>query len=484
MKKSKKDILILQAKAATILRKREAQESFWAFCLYYDPKFFSKRLFLKRVADAFTRIYESYKAGIIRRLAVSMPPRAGKSYLSSLFIAWMLGHFPEESVMRNCCSDILYIKLSYDTRDIIRSSRFKEVFPDIKLKGDKQNVHGWNLDTARQVSYFGAGVGGTVIGFGASMLAMTDDLYKSLEDALSDNNNDKVWSWKEGTHDTRIEGSCCSIDIGTRWSVTDVLGRMEEMNKYDEIIRIAALDENDESFCEDVHTTEYYREVRSEIDDAIWIAEYMQEPIEAKGLLFPKSELNRFKLSDIAGKQPDGTIGACDVADEGNDDLCSPFGKAFGEKLFITDVIFTKDPVEVTEPLLAQMIIDSSCNQIRIEANNGGKMYANDIRKILKAKKITRCVIQSKTTTSHKPTRILMYSGWIKKHCYFLAEGEYKKGSNYDRFMKALTSYKKEGGNKYDDAPDGMTILAELAESLGFKFKKEAKKTSRGVIVR
>ena len=171
--------------------------------------------------------------------------------------------------MRNCCSDTLYNKLSYDTRDIVRSSRFKEVFPDVKLRGDKQNVHGWSLEAARQVSYFGAGVGGTVIGFGASMLAMTDDLYKSLEDALSDTNNEKVWSWKQGTHDSRIEGNCCSIDIGTRWSATDVLGRMEEMGKYDEIIRIAALDENDRSSCEDVHTTEYYHELREETDDSI-----------------------------------------------------------------------------------------------------------------------------------------------------------------------------------------------------------------------
>lgn len=263
-----------------------ANNDFWSYCLYHDPKFFAKRLFLKKVADAFTRVYESYMAGNIRRLAVSMPPRAGKSYISSLFIAWMLGHFPEESVMRNCCSDTLYNKLSYDTRDIVRSSRFKEVFPDVKLRGDKQNVHGWSLDAARQVSYFGAGVGGTVIGFGASMLAMTDDLYKSLEDALSDTNNEKVWSWKQGTHDSRIEGNCCSIDIGTRWSATDVLGRMEEMGKYDEIIRISALDENDESFCEDVHTTEYYLELREETEDMIWCAEYMQDPIvlpETKG---------------------------------------------------------------------------------------------------------------------------------------------------------------------------------------------------------
>ena len=89
-KKSKREILIRKAKAATILRKRIAKNDFWAFCLYYDPKFFVKRLFLKKVAEAFMRVYASYQANIIYRLAVSMPPRAGKSYISSLFIAWPL----------------------------------------------------------------------------------------------------------------------------------------------------------------------------------------------------------------------------------------------------------------------------------------------------------------------------------------------------------------------------------------------------------
>lgn len=420
---------------------------------------------------------------MIRHLAVSMPPRAGKSYISSLFIAWMLGHYPEESVMRNCCSDTLYNKLSYDTRDIVRSVRFREVFPEATLRGDKQNVHGWSLDRARQVSYFGAGVGGTVIGFGASMLAMTDDLYKSLEDALSDTNNEKVWSWKQGTHDSRIEGSCCSIDIGTRWSATDVLGRMEEMGKYDEIIRISALDENDESFCEEVHTTEYYRELRDETDDSIWCAEYMQEPIEAKGLLFPKSELNRFKRADIEGKQPDGVIGATDVADEGDDDFCAPFGRVFGDKIFITDILFTKDAVEITQPRLVQMIIDTRCDQMRIESNNGGRIFSIAIRRDVKAKK-GKCEIHAKPTTANKETRILMKSGWIKKHLLFLDDSEYKKGSDYHRFIKALTSYKKEGGNKHDDAPDGVTIFAEFAELIGLSMKKRTKKTTKALIVR
>jgi len=477
---SDREILIRKAEASIILRKRTARMDFWALCLYMDPDFFSKRLVLKRVAEAFQRVADSFDNNVIYRLAVSLPPRAGKSYLSSLFIAWMLGLHPEESVMRNTCSDTLYNKLSYDTRDIVRSRKFQEIFPDVRLSSDKQAVAGWNLRQSKQVGYFGAGVGGTVIGFGASMLAMTDDLYKKLEDALSDTMNEKIWSWKQGTHDSRFEGNCCQIDIGTRWSETDVLGRMESANKYDEIIRIPALNEKDESFCPAVHTTEYYLDLRQETDQSIWAAEYMQEPIEAKGLLFPKSDLLRFKRADLKG-DPDGKIGACDVADKGDDDLSAPFGSIYGDKIFITDVVFTKDPVEITEPRLAQMIIDTKCDKIRIESNNGGRIFAKDVRIIVKNEKAP-CEVLSHPTTTNKETRIIMKSGYIKKHFVFLDESEYAKGSDYWRFMKGLTSYKREGENAHDDAPDSATILAEFITSLFNNQKNNTRRVSRGVL--
>lgn len=445
------------------IRRRKAYDCFWSFCLYYNPLFFYKRIFLKSIANELQTLDHNYQNGKSYKLAISLPPRAGKSYIISLFSAWMLGRYPTESIMRNSCSDTLYNKLSYDTRDIIKSLLYRAVFNNILLQPDKQNVKGWNLTTSKQVGYFGAGVGGTVIGFGASMLAITDDLYKSLEEAMSDTINEKIWSWKQGTHDSRIEGNCCLIDIGTRWSETDVLGRLEASGKYDKVIRISALDENDETFCSDVHTTKYYRELRDDLDSTIWGAEYMQEPIEVKGTLFPKSDLNRFKLADIAGKRADGIIGSCDVADQGDDDLCAPFGKMFGDKIFITDIVFTKDAVEITEATLSQMIIDINCDRMRIESNNGGRIFSNNIKRIIGRHK---CDVQSRQTTANKATRILMKSGYIKKSFVFLNETEYKPNSDYGRFMKQLTSYKKEGGNKHDDAPDGVTILAEFIDDM------------------
>ena len=458
---------LLRAEAALLLYCRAARANFWTYCLYMDPDFFSRRLFLKTVADAFQRVAETYAEGGYRRLAVSLPPRAGKSYLTTLLITWMLGNHPAESVMRNTCSGTLYDKLSYDTREIIRGARFQEVFPGVRLRRDSQQLGGWKLEEARQGSYFGGGVGGSVIGFGASMLAVTDDLYKSLDEALSDTINEKTWSWKQGTHDSRLEKNCCSIDIGTRWSSRDVLGRMEAAGFYDEIIRIPALDANDESFCPDVHTTDYYRNLRAETDDSIWSAEYMQEPYEARGLLFPSADLLRFRRADIEGRTPDGILAAVDTADLGEDFFAALFALVFGTELYVVDVVFTRDPVEITAPRLAQTAIDRRADVMRIESNNGGRIFAKDVMRLIKeADPRNKCLVQPRPTTQNKETRILMKSGWVKQHMHFLDPGEYTRGSEYGAFMDNLTKHKRGGGNKHDDAPDATTILAELYDSL------------------
>ena len=470
-----------RAEAAIELHRRRAAESFWAYCIAMDPAFFVRRPFLRAVAEAFERVARAYDEGHLRRLAVSLPPRAGKSYLSSLFITWMLGRHPAESVMRNTCSGPLYQKLSYDTRDILRGPRYARIFPNVFLRRDRQNVGGWSLQGA-QISYFGGGVGGTVIGFGASMLAVTDDLYRSLEDALSETVNEKTWSWKQAVHDSRVEGNCCSIDIGTRWSSRDVLGRIEAAGRYHEIVRIPALDENDESFCPDVHTTDYYLQLRAEVDESIWAAEYMQEPYEARGLLFPPGELKRFKRQDIAGRTPDGVIAAVDTADLGQDFFAAPFALVFGAELYITDALFTRDGIELTAPRLAAKALDHRADILRIESNNGGRAFALEVARLIKAADPrNKCIIQPRPTTQNKETRMLMKSGWIKQHVHFLDPSEYTRASEYGRFMDNLTAYKKEGSNRHDDAPDALTILAELYTSLDGNYTgRPVRRVSRG----
>lgn len=436
-----------------------AAHNFWEFCLYYDCDFFTRRPFLKEVAFAFQQVYENYAKGKAIKVAVSMPPRAGKSYITSLFCAWWLGKFPELSVMRNACTARLYNKFSYDVRSVVRSVKYVSVFPSIKLAPDKQNVDGWNLATSKQVGYFGAGVGGTIIGFGAN-IAITDDLYKDMEAALSETVQEGVAMWKQSAHNSRMERACPEIFIGTRWTLRDEIGKAVESGNVDIVIKIPALvvgeDGKLRSFCEDVKTTAEYLKTKEDTEESIWDAEYMQDPAELAGLLFSSGSLNYFSPDQIA--TADYKYMAVDPADTGGDDLSAPLGELHGNGIFITDVLYNKFGTDVNIPAVVEMIISKKINHTEIESNAAWLMFTKQV----KAKVIERDPnreIRAISAKGNKHTRILAQSAFIKNHFYFLKEQYWTP--QYRAFMKNLTSYMREGGSKHEDSADSLAMMAK-----------------------
>lgn len=444
------------------------REDFYSFCVYIDPKFYTVgKPHLKEIALAFQQIAD----GTIKKLAVSMPPRAGKSYITSLFCAWLLGRDIKGSIMRNSYAAKLAEKFSKDIRDgIIINPKYLEVFPTVTLSKNSTAVDGWSLKGNTQPSYFCAGVGGAITGFGCKSVAILDDSIKNIEDALSETVIENTWNWYTSTHLSRLEIGCPEIHIATRWTRKDAIGRLtdEEAETFEpdmKVIVISALNDYGNSFCEEVKTTEEYMAIKRVTDDFIWEAEYMQHPVESKGLLFPIENLNRFSLDEIATKRPDGIVGFVDTADKGSDFLCSPIGKRYGDYTYIFDVIFTQDGVEITEPLVAQQIIDTRVDVLKIEANNGGESFARNVKKLVKGK--SACTIITEQTTTNKETRILMASGYIKEYFYF--RSDYEPGSDYDKYMRQLTSYVKLGKNKHDDGADATTGLANYVKIKRFK---------------
>lgn len=463
----RKDEIILRVMELqkTIVEPSEAHDNFYKFCVYMDPVFFTPgKKHLKIIAEAFQDITD----GKIKKLAVSLPPRAGKSYLLSLFCAWMLGRDPKGSIMRNSYAAKLAEKFSKDIRDgILLDLKFKKVFSGVVISSTNAAVDGWSLSGNTQPSYFCAGVGGPITGFGCNLLACLDDPLKNIEEALSEITIDTVWNWLTSTHLSRLETGCPEIYIATRWSKKDPIGRLTDpySEAYDpdiRVISIPALDEFGNSFCEEIKTTAEYHALKKITEDFIWEAEYMQNPIESKGLLLPIEELLRFSLKEIEGKRFDAIVGFTDTADEGTDYLCSPVGKKLGEYTYITDVVFTQDPIEVTEPLVAQQIIDTKCELMKVESNSGGKGFALNIMKLIKGK--STCDVVFEAQTANKETRILMNAGYIKSHFYF--RDDYSPGSDYDRFMRQLTSYVRFGKNKKDDANDAITGMSEYVKLL------------------
>lgn len=412
-----------------------------------DEDFFLSRRFLKQIADNFQLIEQ----GEIKSLSVSMPPRAGKSYITSLFCAWVLGRNPEESVMRNTCTASLYLKFSYDVRDIFKSEKFMQVFPLVHLSVDKANLNGWNTNRSKQVGYFGAGVGGTIIGYGASKIAVTDDLYRGLEDALSDTINDRVHQWKEATHDSRFETGCARIDIGTRWSVQDVIGQQMEQGIYDKSLVIPAMNEENRSFCEAVMTTDEYKEKKKRTEESIWLAEYMQTPVDLKGRLF-----NDLQYIDKLPDSMEGYIGYCDVADQGADYTACAILGVKGNEFYLVDYVFNKANTDITIPLVASLLNKYSVSYCRVESNSMGAMFSRYLQKEVKT-----MILQVQNTTK-KETRILMQSAWIQQRIKF-----YHTGTNEcEQFLQNVLSFSKEGKNKNDDAPDCLAGLSMFAQSM------------------
>jgi len=441
-----------KAYALELLRCELSRRELWEFCRYYDPEFFRNRSFLKDIADGFQAIEEKK----ISSLAVSMPPRSGKSYITSLFCAWTIGRNPERSVMRNTCTSTLYQKFSYDVRAILKSDKFRKVFPNVHLSDDKSNLQGWNTNTSKQVGYFGAGVGGTIIGFGASNVAITDDLYRGLEDALSDTINDRIIQWKESTHDSRFESGCARIDIGTRWSLNDVIGRNMEQGAYDRTVIVPAMDENGKSFCEDVMTTEEYERIKKRMAPEIWEAEYMQHPVDMKGRLFNELKYIEADEFEAIKDQIEGCVGYIDVSDQGADYTALAICAVIKRELYIVDYLMTRDNTDITIPLAAEKLKKWNVTYCRVESNSMGAMFSRELQR----HSATR-ILQVHNTTN-KITRIIMQSAFIMSRFNFVKNGD----NMSELFIQNVLSFSKEGKNKNDDAPDCLAGLSIFVQSM------------------
>lgn len=457
MMKNKKLLKEIKKQATYELARRD----FYEFCRYMNPTFYTDgKPHLKEISNAFQNIYE----GKIKKLVVSMPPRFGKSITTTYFCAWMLGHFFNKTIMRNTYSESLANDFSYELREILRSHKYLNIFNDIRLKKDKQKIDGWSLEGATRLSYFCSGTGGGITGRGCNLLAILDDPIKNIEDGLSPTILEKTWKWYTSTHVSRMEKNCSEIIIATRWNTEDIIGKVIKKDKennnnlWHEVV-VPALNEEGESTCPEIKTTEDFMYIKQTNDDFIWDAEYMQRPVNVKGVLFQKEELNTFKIEEIKDKKPTATIGYADTADQGEDNLASIIGYLINDFVYITDVIFTQDPIEITESMVLSQILHYNPSNFTIESNAAGRSFSRNIQNLLRKNKC-KTIINNKFNSQNKETRILMKSGQIKK--YFVFRNDYKIGSDYDKFMRELCSYVKLGKNKHDDAVDAATGLAEV----------------------
>ena len=293
-----------------------------------------------------------------------------------------------------------------------------------------------------------------------------------IEVALSKERLDKLWeTYTTDLRQRKIGDHCGELHIATRWSVHDVIGRLEQEyggSDNARFLAIPAMNEADQSNFDYPYSvgfsTGFYREQREIMDDASWRALYLNEPIEREGLLYAQDELRRF--FDLPAEEPDAVIGVCDTKDRGTDYAFLPVAYVYGQDYYIGDCVCDNRLPEVVDARLTEILLRDKVKACRFESNSAGGRIAEKIQQEVKAKRgVTH--ITTKFTSSNKETRIIVNSAWVKEHCLFLDESCYRRQDDYGKMMNMLCSYTVAGKNKNDDVPDGLAMLADFAQSLG-----------------
>lgn len=443
-----------------------ARREFFYFCHLMAPKFYKEnRQYLIDLSNEMQSFYESDEEVLI----INVPPRHGKSRTASMFAQWVFGQNIDEKIMTGSYNETLSTTFSKAVRNGISEEKadkekivYNDIFPNTRIKYGDSAMNLWSLEGGYN-NYLATSPTGTATGFGATLLII-DDLIKNSQEAYNESTLEKHWEWFTNTMYSRVEEGGKIIIIMTRWSSKDLAGRalefFQEEGKRVRHINLKALQDDGTMLCDEVLSRKSYESKIRAMSLEIAMANYQQEPIDAKGKLY--STLKTYE----PGTQPTFKRIAAytDTADTGSDYLATYiYGETMDNEAYILDTIYTKEPMEVTEELLAKKLVENKVNIVHIESNNGGRGYARAVERNLKEKfDWNKTKVNWFHQSANKIARILSASTWVMDHVYFPVGWNNK----WPELYKALNSYQKEGKNAHDDAADALTGISEKIGSV------------------
>ena len=408
----------------------------------------------------------------IELLTISMPPGSGKSTAGIFLLSGVMGWWPEEPNLASAHSGILTRSFYDGVAQILNPDgeyAWHEIFPYVKFntRGDlnskEQTI---NVGEPKRFKSL------TCRAINASLTGATrcerilyaDDLCSGIEEALSKDRLDKLWQTYNTDLKTRKKKFCKEIHIQTRWSVHDVVGRLQREHEHDDrasFIAIPALDENGISkfdYDYDVgFDTKYFLDMKQSMDDVSFRCLYMNQPVEREGLLYHDEDFERY--FELPTTEPDAILGICDTKDKGTDFCFLPIFYQYGDRYYWEDCVYNNGAIEVVDQLCADVIIKHIPHSVQFESNSAGGRTADAIQEKIRGKCRTR--ITKKFTTQNKETKIIVNSGWIKEHILLKDKSTYTANSAYGKAVAALFAYTVAGRNPTDDVPDGMAMFAE-----------------------
>ena len=186
------------------------------------------------------------------------------------------------------------------------------------------------------------------------------------------------------------------------------------------------------------------------LDPLQFEAMYQGRPSSREGLLYG---LNFAEYDDLP-REIVRRANYTDTADTGDDYLCSIcYAVDADGVIYVTDAVYSREPMETTEPLVGEALVRSDTRQAAVESNNGGRGFARAVQALAPGVRV-----EWFHQSANKEARILSNSATV------LHLLRWPRGWNlrWPELYAHLTTYRRKfRANRWHDAADVVTGIVE-----------------------
>ena len=430
--------------------------------------------------ETYYRVLEAFAEGRIRRLVVTMPPQHGKSMgATTLLPAYLLGLDPDMRVAIASYSANLASKFNRRVQRILDSREYAELFPATTIKqGTRPLGYIRTSDEVEIIDHKGSllsvGREGSLTGNRVDCFIL-DDLYKDAMEANSPLVRANCWEWYTSVVRTRMHNLSRELIVFTRWHEEDLIGELMQRERFVALTEWSQLEAVDEDTWLHLNFEALKVSPPTELDpraegEALWESQqgakllatkrkldpmqfeamYQGHPTAREGLLYGAN----FNVYDRLPREIVRLASYTDTADVGDDYLCSlSYAVDADGVIYITDCVYTREAMEQTEGMVAEMLRRSGTRHALIESNNGGRGFARAVQQL-----VPEVRIEWFHQSGNKEARILSNAPTVQHLIRFPRGWEH----SWPELYQHLTPYRRTfRANRWHDAADVVTGIVE-----------------------
>ncbi len=480
--------------------------------LFHTRYFFKKKTGTKFVVNShheqIWQVLELVLQGKLTKVIINIAPRYSKTEI-------VVKNFIEHALSLNASAKFIHLSYSDELvrdnsdsiKDTIKSEAYQELFPEVKISNKSDSKKKWY--TTEGGGVYAVSSGGAITGFGAGAVDKVPTLAEKLEeerllhefeqelkelerlydelqqfagaiiyddpikpdDAESESKREKINLRFDTTVRNRVNSRKTPIIInGQRTHPHDLSGYVMETDGFTQNIEEAIANPNiwyqlsidviqtdpetgeRRALWPFKHTLEELENMEEKIP-ITFQRQYRQNPQPKEGLMYLPFMTYEHIPATLTSLRKNYT----DTADKGKDYLCSIDYIETETAIYITDVLYTAKPMVETETLTALQLTKNKTQICRVESNNGGEGFSRNVK--------NQCVLLKNYLTTFTPfhqsankeVRIFNASATVHNLVYMPHDWE----KRWPEFARAIKNYMKAGKNKFDDAPDALTGVAE-----------------------